>query len=140
MHLCDGAPELLDFLKENGIPYCLATGSGLDNVSFYMENMGLGRWFDMSNIVYADGSFKGKPEPDAYILAAKKIGLSPSECIVFEDGTSGMVAARRAEAGAVIALYDHSLPSPFTDEVECDAVYPDLTDWKEILKKFGVLR
>ena len=140
MHLCDGAPELLDFLKENGIPYCLATGSGLDNVSFYMENMGLGRWFDMNNIIYADGSFSGKPEPDAYILAAKKIGLSPSECIVFEDGTSGIVAARRAEAGAVIALYDHTLPSPFTDGVECDAVYPDLTDWKEILKKFGVLR
>lgn len=140
MRLADGAPEMLDFLKENGIPYALATGSGFDNLSFYIENMELGRWFDEKNTVYADGSFNGKPEPDAYILAAEKIGLSPSECIVFEDGTSGIEAAHRARASAVIAVYDHSLPSPLGDGVECDAVYPDFSNWKDILKKFGALR
>ena len=140
MHLTAGAPELLDFLKDNGIPYCLATGSGMDNISFYIENMGLSRWFDTSNIVYSDGSFSGKPEPDAYILAAKKIGLDPSECIVFEDGTSGIIAAQRAKAASVIAIYDHALPSPLCDGLTCDAVYPDFTEWKEILKKFEILR
>ena len=46
MKYTDGAAELLDYLKENNIPYCLATGSGMDNISFYMEHMNLGRWFD----------------------------------------------------------------------------------------------
>ena len=140
MKLADGATELLDFLKERNIPYALATGSGLDNISFYIENMNLGRWFDMSNIVYSDGSFHGKPEPDAYILAAKKIGLDPSECIVFEDGTSGIEAANRANAGAVVAVYDHTLPSPLCDQLRCDAVYPDFTEWRQMLEKFEILR
>ncbi len=140
MKYTDGVPEMLDYLKENSIPYCLATGSGMDNISFYMENMGLGRWFDMDNIVYFDGSFKGKPEPDTYLLAAQRLGLDASECIVFEDGTSGIMAAQRANAAAVVCVYEPCLPSPLTNGVSCDAVYHDFTDWKNILGKFGILR
>lgn len=140
MHLTRGAPEMLDFLKKSGIPYALATGSGMDNLRFYIEHMELGRWFDESNTVYADGSFNGKPEPDAYILAAKKIGLTPDECVIFEDGTSGLIAAERANAGISVAVYDHALPSPLTDGVRCDAVYPDFSNWREMLENFGILR
>ena len=137
MQYTKGAPEFLDYLKENNIPFCLATGSGMDNLSFYIEQMDLGRWFTLDNIVYFDGSFQGKPEPDTYILAAKKIGLDASECAVFEDGTSGIISARRANAGAVIGVYEPSMPSPITDEVKCDEIYHDFTQWKEILKNLG---
>lgn len=140
MKYTDGVVEMLDYLKANSIPYCLATGSGLDNISFYIEHMGLGRWFDESNMVYSDGSFAGKPEPDTYLLAAKKIGLSADECIVFEDGTSGLLSARRANAGAVIALYEEGMPDPITKEASADAVCHDLRDWKSILENFGLLR
>ena len=138
MKYTDGVPEMLDYLKENKIPFCLATGSGMDNLSFYMENMGLGRWFDESNIVYFDGSFQGKPEPDTYLLAAKKLGLDASDCVVFEDGTSGILAANRANAASVICVYEASLPSPITDTVHCDAIYHDFTQWKEIFKQLGI--
>lgn len=140
MKYTDGVPEMLDWLASSGIPYCLATGSGMDNISFYMEHMGLGRWFDESNIVYSDGSFKGKPEPDAYLLAAKKIGIAPEECIVFEDGTSGLIAARRANAGAVVAVYEDGLPDPITDGASADAVYHSFDEWKKIFENFGILR
>ena len=140
MKYTDGVEEMLNYLKENSIPYCLATGSGMDNVSFYIENMGLGRWFDESNIVYFDGSFQGKPEPDTYLLAAEKIGLSANECVIFEDGTSGMIAAQRANAKSIICVYEASLPSPITPEVHPDAVYPDFTKWREIFEKLGILR
>ena len=140
MQYTKGAYEMLDWLKENNIPFCLATGSGMDNLSFYIENMDLGRWFSLDNIVYFDGSFQGKPEPDTYLLAAKKLGLDPSECAVFEDGTSGIVAARRAGAGAVIGVYEPSMPSPITEDVSCDAIYHDFTQWKEIFKNLGILR
>ena len=56
-HLTPGACDLLDHLKATGIPYCVATGSAIDNVSFYFEHMGLGRWFSLDNIIYTDGSF-----------------------------------------------------------------------------------
>ena len=137
MQYTKGAPEFLDYLKENNIPFCLATGSGMDNLSFYIEQMDLGRWFTLDNIVYFDGSFQGKPEPDTYVLAAKKLGLDPSECAVFEDGTSGIISARRAGAGAVIGVYEPTMPSPITDDVKCDEIYHDFTQWKEILKNLG---
>lgn len=137
MQYTKGAPEFLDYLKENNIPFCLATGSGMDNLSFYMEHMDLGRWFTFDNIVYFDGSFQGKPEPDTYILAAKKIGLDASECAVFEDGTSGIISANRAGAGAVIGVYEPAMPSPIIDGVKCDEIYHDFTQWKEILKNLG---
>ena len=137
MQYTKGAPEFLDYLKENNIPFCLATGSGMDNVSFYMEHMDLGRWFTLDNIVYFDGSFQGKPEPDTYLLAAKKLGLDASECAVFEDGTSGIISARKANVGAVIGVYEPIMPSPITDEANCDEIYHDFTQWKEILKNLG---
>ena len=140
MKYTDGVPEMLDYLKANNIPYCLATGSGMDNISFYMEHMDLERWFTPEkNLVYADGSFRGKPEPDTYLLAAEKIGLDASECIIFEDGTSGMIAAKRANAGAVVCVYDHSLPSPVVGGAECDVELKDFTAWKDILAQFGVI-
>jgi beta-phosphoglucomutase-like phosphatase (HAD superfamily) len=141
MKYTDGAYELLDYLKENGIPYCLATGCGIDNVSFYMEHMDLGRWFDLDkNVVYFDGTFAGKPEPDTYLIAAEKLGLEASECLVFEDGTSGILAANRANAGGVVCVYERSLPSPITNEIHCDSIHYDFTDWKKIIEDYGLLR
>ena len=141
MKYTDGAAELLDYLKENDIPYCLATGSGMDNISFYMEHMDLGRWFNLErNVVYFDGSFAGKPEPDTYVIAAQKLGLDPSECIVFEDGTSGVLSANRANAGGVVCVYEPSLPSPITSEIHCDSVHHDFKNWRAILENYGILR
>ena len=39
---------------------------------------------------------KGKPEPDIYLYAAKKLGVKPSECMVLEDSPAGILAAHRA--------------------------------------------
>lgn len=139
MKLADGASEMLDYLKENGIPYAMATGSDIHNVNFYIKHLEIGKWFGEDNTVCFDGTFKGKPEPDSYLLAAKKIGLSAEECIVFEDGTSGIISAQRAKAGAIIAVYDHTLPSPLINGVTADAVYPDFTNWREILKEYGII-
>ena len=140
LHLTEGAEELLDYLKENGIPFALATGSEWDNMVFFYRYLGLGRWFDEGNTVYVNGTFPGKPAPDMYRIAARKIGLSPSDCLVFEDGTSGILAANRAKAGAVIAMYEKGLPSPVTEQVSVCEEQHDFTDWKNILAKYGLLR
>ncbi len=140
MRYTAGVEEMLDYLKANGIPYALATGAGPDNIEFYMKHMGLGRWFDESNMVYTDGSFRSKPEPDIYILAAKKLGLDASECAVFEDGRSGVIAAQRAEAGAIVCVYEEDLPSPLPEGDSCEGEYNDFTEWKDMLRKLGVLR
>ena len=137
MKLCDGAAEMLDYLKAHNIPYCIATGSPIQNVEFYFEHLGLGRWFTLDNIVYAAGSFQGKPAPACYLLAAKRLGLDASECAVFEDGTSGIMAANAANAQRVIAVWEEGIPSPLTELTHVDEIHHDLSDWRGILSRLG---
>ncbi len=139
--LADGAVEMLDAIKAMGIPYCLATGSERVNVEFYVKHLKLDRWFEIGkNLIYEDGSFTGKPSPDIYNMAAKKIGLTPAECLIFEDATTGILAANAAKAGAVVVVYDKNYPSPLINGAKADAVYHDHRLWKEILTSYGLMR
>ena len=103
-HLAKGAVELLDFLKENNVPMTIATMSDKYNVDFYIEHFHIDKWFDVDKIVYSDGKIPGKPAPDIYQIAAKKLGLKPEECIVVEDALSGITAAKDAGIGKIIAI------------------------------------
>ena len=138
--LVDGAEELLDELKARGIPFCLATGSNLLNLNFYIKHMKLDRWFTSENTVYDDGTYPGKPAPDIYRLAAGKLSLDPSDCLVFEDGTSGIRAANAAGAGDVVVVYDKCLDSPITESTRVAEVHHDLLEWRDILARYGILR
>ena len=137
LHLVDGACAFLDYLKEHNIPCCMATGAPLSNVDFYREHLGIDKWFGDGNLLYADGSFPGKPAPDIYIKAAESIGLAPSECVVFEDGTSGIQAARDAGCGGIVAVYDKRFELPSHAKAMVDSIHHDLKDWKNILSQYG---
>jgi HAD superfamily hydrolase (TIGR01509 family) len=104
MQLAPGAPEFLDFLKSNGIPFTIATASGQENVDFYFEHLPLTRWFEYDKIVYNNGKIKGKPAPQIYQMAMAVIGKQPGDVIVFEDAVAGLQAARSAEAGKIIVV------------------------------------
>ena len=102
--LAKGLPDFLDKLKEAGILITIATGAPLSNVKFYFEHLNLGKWFDINKVVYTDGSFKGKPEPDIFLKAAKNINVDIENCAVFEDAILGIEAAKRANAAKIIAV------------------------------------
>ena len=102
--LVKGLPEFLDKLKEARIPITIATGAPISNVKFYFEHLNLGKWFDINKVVYTDGSFKGKPEPDIFLKAAKNINVDIENCAVFEDAILGIEAAKRANAAKIIAV------------------------------------
>ncbi len=102
--LAPGAVEFLDYLKENDIPRTIATMSEWDNVEFYIKEFKLEQWFDLNKIVYSDGTIPGKPAPDIFLIAAEKIGLKPSECVVVEDAIAGICSAQSAGIGEVIAI------------------------------------
>ena len=140
MKLVEGAAEMLDYIKSTGIPYCMATGSGFDEVEFFIKHLRLDRWFSYDNIVYTNGTFRGKPYPDCYLLASERLSLPTDKCLVFEDGTSGIKAANSAGAGGVVAVYEKALLSPIKDGATVDMIYHDLSDWKKILKDFGLMR
>lgn len=138
--LTDGAEDFLDYLKAEGIPFTIATGSDRESVDFFFEHLGLGRWFDIDKIVYTDGSFRGKPNPDCYFLAAERLGLCAEDCLIFEDGRSGLMAAIASRAASVVAIYDKTLPSPLCEGIGVDRVIHSFKDFKEILSHYETVR
>ena len=121
--LSPGAESLLDFLAERGLPRAIATSSGPGNIDFYAAHLDLARWFDPRLIVGDDGTRPGKPAPDIYLEAARRLGLPPAHCIVVEDSRSGIAAARAAAAGCVVGLGPRPLPGA-TVTVESLALFP----------------
>jgi len=96
-----GAEDLFEFFKTNKIPFTIASSSGIENISFYFANMGLDRWFSIENVVYNNGTFRGKPYPDVFLAAAKNLQILPEESVIFEDSVAGIEAAERAGAGKI---------------------------------------
>lgn len=127
------AEEFLDYLKANNIPRTIATMSEKENVDFYIKEFHLEKWFDIEKIVYSDGIIPGKPAPDIYLIAAKRLGLDPQNCIVVEDAISGINAAKNAGIGKVVAIASMENPDFYSD-LGVDLIITDFKDYKEILK------
>ena len=101
--LSPGTVPLLDELKRRGIGRSIATSAGKENMLFYFKHLGLERWFCFDQIVYDDDHIRTKPAPDAYLLAAERLGLAPSSCAAVEDSEHGLQAALNAGIGCLIA-------------------------------------
>jgi len=88
-----GAEELIKRLKERGLKVGLVTGSIMKNVQRVLDSK-LIRDFDV--IITGEEVERAKPDPEPYLKAAQKLGLSPSECLVVENAPLGIEAAKRA--------------------------------------------
>ncbi|WP_108650146.1 HAD family hydrolase [Dongshaea marina] len=102
--LTPGAPELLARLKAAEIPFTIATASCQHNLEFFQKHLHLSHWFDLANIIYADGSIPCKPHPAFYLKAAEALGLSPEQCMVIEDSVAGVQSAKAAGIGRVVGF------------------------------------
>ena len=89
-----GAMSLLDELDAGRVPYAIATGAIRAKISLSLAAVGLHGRFRV--IVSVDEVGVGKPQPEIFLLAAKRLGLPPARLIVFEDTISGVEAANRA--------------------------------------------
>ena len=102
VHLVNGAIEFLDKLKENKVPFILASASIKENIDFYFEAFGLERWFNKGQTVYDDGTYANKGE--MHKEAAKRLGCDLSECVVIEDSISAIAHAKENGAGCIVAI------------------------------------
>ena len=117
-----GAVELLDFLVAHGLPLGIATSSSQATVARHLGRAGLIDYFKA--IATRDDVAHGKPHPDVYLEAARRLGVPPGNCIAFEDSNTGLTAAHAAGTMAVMVP---DIVQP-TDEVraKCLHVAPDL--------------
>jgi len=90
----EGLPVFLKNASDNAIPIALATSAPLENVDFTLDSTGLKKYFRI--ISDASMVINGKPDPEIYLLTAAKLGVQPSDCIVFEDSIAGIQSALSA--------------------------------------------
>ena len=92
--LVKGLRRLLDRAAAAGAGLAVATSAPRQNVAFILDYFGLRDRF--AAIVGAEDVGAGKPDPEAFLAAAARLGLAPERCAVFEDAPAGVEAARRA--------------------------------------------
>lgn len=106
------ADVFLKKIKQENIPVALATSSRRAKMEMVMEKLNLLIYFDA---VVTGGDVKnGKPAPDIFIKAAEKLGVPPQDCIVFEDASNGVKAAKNAFMKCV-AVASTQAPESLTD-------------------------
>lgn len=86
--------ELVRRLAERGVPVAVASGSTRWNIDASLDAVGLAGFFDIR--VSAEEVPSGKPAPDVFLEAARRLGVEPSSCVVVEDAVPGMTAALAA--------------------------------------------
>ncbi len=95
-------PGLNTFLKKVDkwdLKKGLATSGVQDYASEVLRQFKLSGYFDA--IVTGDQIKRSKPAPDTFLVAAEKLNLRPEECVVLEDATNGIIAAKKANMRAI---------------------------------------
>ncbi|MGA8231551.1 MAG: HAD family phosphatase [Candidatus Acidiferrales bacterium] len=94
-------PEVVEHIEaQHGrIPFAVVSGSTRDSVTASLVSLQLLDRFDA--LVCAGDYAKGKPDPEAFLLAAAKLGVAPETCLVFEDTALGIQAAKAAGMASV---------------------------------------
>lgn len=94
-----GAIELIGQCRGAGVKTAVASSSTVEFIQFVLTQLKIRDKFDA--IASGDEVLRGKPNPDIFILVAKKLGVKPQNCVVIEDGLSGMIGAKKAGMKAV---------------------------------------
>mgnify|MGYP002819932449 FL=1 len=89
-----GAHQLLAYLEKMQIPRAVATSSSGSKAKAILDRVGL--WQYIPHLTGGDEVKDGKPAPDVYLDAAKKLGVNAPRCIAFEDSETGITAALAA--------------------------------------------
>lgn len=94
VELMDNLEELMSSIYNEGYPIALASSNNRKIVDTIVEMFNLGKYVDFS--VSGDEVTNGKPDPEIFLTAAEKINVNPENCLVIEDASNGVKAAKAA--------------------------------------------
>jgi len=115
--LFGGVTELLEALQGK-TKIALATMSGRKVVDKLLPAKRIAKYFDV--VVSADEVANPKPDPEVFLVAAKKLGVAPEDCVVVEDSVFGVRAAKAANMKCI------AVPSGAYSKEELEQEQPDL--------------
>jgi HAD superfamily hydrolase (TIGR01509 family) len=129
-----GVKRLINEAREAGMRLAVATTTTPENVSALLENAmdpDAMSWFEV--IAAGDIVPAKKPAPDIYVYAMEKMGLTPTECIAFEDSHNGIRSSMGADLKTIIAVNAYTREDDFTGATII------LDNWGEPESPFSVL-
>lgn len=107
-----GVAAFLPYLKERGIQMAVASSNAYDLIEAVLRSHGILEYF--SCIITACEVKKGKPAPDVYLEAARRLQVKPQECLVFEDIVPGILSGKNA--GMTVCAVEDSYSIPQREE------------------------
>ena len=122
----------LERLREMKVRLAVATSSVSASARPFLDRHGLTPFFDV--IVTGDEIERGKPDPDIYLRAAKKLGIGADSCLVIEDALSG-IAAGKAAGMRVAAIPDRRFVDARDYEKEADYVLGNLSEIPALVRR-----
>lgn len=111
--LKDGVLEYINFLRDKKIKIALATSNSIPLLEVILKKNNIYHYFDA--ITTSEEVQKSKINPDIYLLSAKKLNVSPEECLVFEDIVQAVTGAKLA--GMKVYAVDDNLPKNQKEEL-----------------------
>jgi HAD superfamily hydrolase (TIGR01509 family) len=129
-----GANALLKLLTRRRIPWAIATGGDRPSVSRMTRALAVPR---TAHVVTGDDVAKAKPEPEVFVVAAQRLGVALSDCIVVGDSVWDLLGARRAKAVGVALLCGGYGQAELT-EAGAYRVYADPADLLDHLAEIGI--
>ncbi len=130
----DGVVELIHQLHSAGYRIALASSSNPKRIDLFLNQLKLIDYFETT--VSGDDVEHGKPAPDCYLLAAKRLGAQPQQCVVIEDALFGV---RAAKAAGMKCLGFAGLPHNDQDLSEADVIIKDFHRIADFVKSGGRL-
>lgn len=103
-----GVAKFLPYAKEQGIRMAVASSNDRKLIEAVLESHGVREYFDC--IITACEVKKGKPSPDVYLEAARRLQAEPETCLVFEDIVPGILAGKAAGMTVCAVEDDYSIP------------------------------
>ncbi len=94
---------LVERLADEGVPLAVASGSSREAIAAILARTGLDA--RLRTVVSADEVARGKPAPDVFLEAARRIGADPADCVVLEDAAPGAAAAHAAGMRCIAVPY-----------------------------------
>jgi len=126
-----GLDFLLDKLYTAKIPFGLATSSSTATATNNLKKTGVIEKF--TAITCGDEVENGKPAPDIFLLAAKKLGFPPSECVGLEDSPAGL---RGLHSAGIKSIFIKDVIEPPQEVL--DTVWRKCNDLSEVAELFGL--
>jgi HAD superfamily hydrolase (TIGR01509 family) len=128
LELLPGVLELLSFLDEQDVPKTVVTSAPRANLDMVVETLGIGRHFQA--LIAEEDAKKGKPDPEGFLVAARRVSVEPARSVVIEDAPAGLQAAKAGRMRAIGVTTTHPAP----DLGAADLVVDSLAE--EIVRRF----